>query len=143
MVTTSRGTSKRGDRAGVILVADDDVGIGRALQLLFDLNGLVAEVVRTPPAALERVRRGDVRIVLHDMNFSRGETSGNEGLALFRDLRREAPEVAVILMTSWPAAGVRASVLHEGAVAYLPKPWDDEGLVTLVRELLAGDGRAT
>jgi DNA-binding NtrC family response regulator len=135
-VTSSHRTSKREDRPRVILVADDDMGVSGALQLLFDLNGLVAEVVHTPIDAIERVRRGDVRIVIHDMNFSRGETSGAEGLALFQNLRREAPEVAVILMTSWPTPGARASVLHEGAAAYLTKPWDDERLVTIVRELL-------
>jgi DNA-binding response OmpR family regulator len=118
-------------------VADDDPGVGGALQILLELNGLVAEVV--PLDAIERVRRGDIGIVIHDMNFSRGETSGDEGLALFRDLRREAPEVAVILMTSWPAPGTRASVLHEGAAAYLTKPWDDESLIALVQGLLGVD----
>jgi DNA-binding response OmpR family regulator len=57
-------------------------------------------------------------------------------LALFRDVRREAPEVAVIPMTSWPAPTTRALVLQEGATAYLTKPWDDRSLVALVRRLL-------
>jgi CheY-like chemotaxis protein len=86
--------------------------------------------------AIERVRHGGVRVVIHDMNFSRGETSGAEGLALFRELRREAPGVSVILMTSWPAPGARASVLQAGATAYLMKPWDDESLVAMVQRLL-------
>lgn len=137
-VTNPSRTSEREARPGIILVADDDPGIGGALQLLFELNGLVAEVVHTQLDAIERVKRGDVRIVIHDMNFSRGETSGDEGLALFRDVRREAPEVAVILMTSWPAPDTRASVLHEGAAAYLTKPWDDEVLVAMVRGLIDG-----
>jgi|SRR4051794_15460586 DNA-binding response OmpR family regulator len=121
----------------IILVADDDRFVGAALQLLFELNALVAEVVHTPEDALERVRRGDIRIVIHDMNFSRGETGGDEGLASFRDVRRAAPEAAVIVMTSWPSPATRAAVLGEGAAAYLTKPWDDEALVALVRTLSA------
>jgi DNA-binding NtrC family response regulator len=124
------------DQSGTILVADDDAGVLGALQLLFELNGIAAEVVRTPRDAIERVRRGGVRVVIHDMNFSRGETSGDEGLALLRELRREAPEVSVILMTSWPTPGTRASVLQAGATAYLMKPWDDETLVAMVQRLL-------
>jgi DNA-binding NtrC family response regulator len=124
------------DRSGTILVADDDAGVLGALQLLFELNGIAAEVVRTPRDAIARVRRGGVRVVIHDMNFSRGETSGDEGLGLLRELRRESPEVSVILMTSWPAPGTRASVLQAGATAYLMKPWDDETLVAMVQRLL-------
>ena len=129
-------SSKGEDQSGTILVADDDAGVGGALQLLFELNGLAAEVVRTPRDAIERVSRGGVRVVIHDMNFSRGETSGDEGLALFQELRREAPGVSVILMTSWPAPSTRASVLQAGATAYLMKPWDDESLVAMVKRLL-------
>lgn len=130
---------QREERSGTILVADDDPGVGGALQLLFELNGQFAEAVRTPLDAMARVRRGGVRIVIHDMNFSRGETSGDEGLALFRHLRREAPEVAVIPMTSWPAPDTRALVLQEGAIAYLTKPWDDRSLIALVQGLVGVD----
>jgi DNA-binding NtrC family response regulator len=135
-VTNLDRTSQRNARPNTVLVADDDHGVGGALQLLFELNGLFVDVVHTPLDAMERVRQGDVRIVIHDMKFSRGETSGDEGLALFRDVRREAPEVAVILMTSWPAAGTHALVLQEGATAYLTKPWDDRSLLALVQRLL-------
>jgi len=127
-----------GNRPSVVLVVDDDPGVGGALQLLLDLYGFAAEVARTPDRALARVRGGGVGIVIHDMNFTRGETSGDEGLAFFRDVRREAPAVAMILMTSWHAAATRDAVLREGAAAYLTKPWDDEGLVALVRALLDG-----
>jgi DNA-binding NtrC family response regulator len=129
-------TNTASERSNTVLIADDDRGVGGALHLLFELNGLFAEVVHTPLAAMERVRQGDVRIAIHDMNFSRGETSGDEGLALFRAVRREAPEVAVILMTSWAAPGTRALVLQEGATAYLTKPWDDRSLLALVQRLL-------
>src|SRR3954466_666736 len=102
-----------GDRPHVVLVVDDDPGVGVALQLLFDLYGLVSEVARAPGEALARVRSGGIGVVIHDMNFTRGETSGDEGLAFFRDVRREAPAVAMVLMTSWHAAATRDAVLRE------------------------------
>lgn len=126
-----------------VLVVDDDPGVGVAIQLLFELHDLAADVVSTAREALERVRRGDIRVVIHDMNFTRGEASGDEGLASFRALRREAPDVATILMTSWHVPGARDVLLREGAAAYLTKPWDDEGLVSLVRALLEGRAPTT
>jgi DNA-binding NtrC family response regulator len=119
-----------------ILIADDDHAIAAAMLVLFELHDFHADAVHTPADALERVRRGDVCLVVHDMNFSKGDTSGIDGLSLFRALRREAPQLPLILMTSWPSSDISASVLREGAAAYLIKPWDDERLVALVRGLV-------
>jgi DNA-binding NtrC family response regulator len=129
-------SSKPTSTANIILIVDDDAGVAAALHLLFELHGLIAEVARTPREAMERVKRGGVRVVIHDMNFTRGETRGDEGLALFRDLRRDARGISVILLTAWPSPATGASVLQEGAAAYLMKPWDDERLVAMIHGLL-------
>ena len=57
-----------------ILIADDDHAIAAALLVLFELHDFHADAVHTPADALERVRRGDVCLVVHDMNFSKGDT---------------------------------------------------------------------
>jgi DNA-binding response OmpR family regulator len=119
-----------------ILIADDDHAIAAALVVLFELYDFHADAVHTPADALERVRQSDVCLVVHDMNFSKGDTSGIDGLSLFHALRREAPKLPLILMTSWPSSDTSALVLREGAAAYLVKPWDDERLVALVRGLV-------
>jgi DNA-binding NtrC family response regulator len=115
----------------IVLVVDDDPAITMALQLLFELHGLSAEVARSPADTIDRVSRGGLHLVVHDMNFSNADTTGTDGLALFRALRRLSPRLPLILITSWPQADMSARVLREGAVAYLGKPWDDEQLVAL------------
>jgi CheY-like chemotaxis protein len=121
----------------IILVADDDPAVTLALLLTFELRGLVAESTHTPAETVQRVARGGVRLVVHDMNFSKEDTSGADGLALLRELRRTATSLPVILITSWPAAGMSARALQEGAAAVLAKPWDDEQLVSLALQLVA------
>ncbi len=116
-----------------ILIADDQPAVLAALQLLFELDGLPVALAGSPAEALGRIGRGDVGVVVQDMNFAAAEIDGRSGVALFRELRRAAP---VILMTSWPSAALGEQLVREGAVAYLQKPWDDDQLLRLVREQL-------
>ena len=88
-------------------------------------------------AALERVRSGDVGVVLQDMNFAPGETSGDEGAALFHAIRGIDPAMPVLLMTAFASLERAVSLVKAGATDYFGKPWDDARLVASVRELLA------
>lgn len=125
-----------GGPAPLVLVADDEPTITLALQLLFELGHLRVAAVHTPREALDRVASGGVRLVVHDLNFSRAQTGGAEGLALLRALRHEDPRLPVIVLTSWPLDAMRARLLREGASACRAKPWDDADLLALVRSLL-------
>src|SRR6185436_7589817 len=75
-------------------------------------------------------------LVLQDMNFSPGATSGEEGIALFRRFRAADPELPVLLLTAWTSLETAVQLVKEGASDYLAKPWDDAKLVSTVRALL-------
>jgi DNA-binding NtrC family response regulator len=119
-----------------VLIVEDQPAVAHALEVLFGLHGIPCEVASGPGEALERVATGDVGVVLQDMNFSRSATSGAEGAALFRDVRRVDPEMPVLLMTAWTSLETAVELVREGATDYLAKPWDDEKLVASVRNLL-------
>ena len=119
-----------------VLIVEDQPAVAHALEVLFGIHGIACEIAPGPAEALERVGSGDVGVVLQDMNFSRSATSGAEGAALFRDLRRIDPEMPVLLMTAWTSLETAVELVREGASDYLAKPWDDEKLVASVRNLL-------
>jgi DNA-binding NtrC family response regulator len=119
-----------------ILIVEDQPAVANALRVLFDLNDIEAEATANPDAALKAVQRGDVDLVLQDMNFSPGATSGEEGIDLFRRFRAADPEVPVLLLTAWTSLETAVQLVKEGASDYLAKPWDDAKLVTTVRNLL-------
>jgi DNA-binding NtrC family response regulator len=125
-----------------ILVVDDNAAVCTALEILFDLQGIGVESVDGPAAALERVGRGGIDLVVQDMNFTRDTTSGEEGVALFNELRRREPDLPIILLTAWTHLETAVELVRQGAADYLAKPWDDAKLVVTVRNLLAL-GRAT
>jgi DNA-binding NtrC family response regulator len=119
-----------------VLIVEDQPAVAKALRVLLDLNDIDAEVTPSPEAALRAVGRRDVGIVLQDMNFSPGATSGEEGVALFRELRRADPELPVVLLTAWTSLETAVQLVREGATDYVAKPWDDTRLVAMIRRVL-------
>ena len=119
-----------------ILVIDDNEAVRTALEVLLTLEGARVEGAASPAAGLERVARGGIDLVIQDMNFSREATSGEEGIALFRALRRAQPELPVVLLTAWTHLETAVELVKAGAADYLAKPWDNARLTTTVRNLL-------
>ena len=70
------------------------------------------------------------------MNFADEKTSGAEGAQLFGDLRELAPDMPIILLTAWTNLEMAVELVKAGAADYLGKPWDDDRLITTVRNLV-------
>jgi DNA-binding NtrC family response regulator len=118
-----------------VLIVEDDPAVAEALALLLDLHDIPSRVARTPAEALAAVGEGRIRLVVQDMNFRPGATSGEDGAALFRALRRADPALPVLLMTAWTSLETAVALVREGAADYFGKPWDDSKLVAAVRNL--------
>ncbi|WP_394847946.1 sigma-54 dependent transcriptional regulator [Pendulispora brunnea] len=119
-----------------VLIVEDQLAVAKALQVLLEVNDLEAVIAKNPEEAIECVERDDVGVVIQDMNFSEGATTGAEGLALFRRLRTLDPELPVLAMTAWSSLESAVEMVKAGAADYLAKPWDDDKLVASVKNLL-------
>src|SRR5690606_13574655 len=119
-----------------ILVIDDNHSVCEALDLLFSLHDIETTGAETPEAGLAVLDDGDFDLVIQDMNFSADTTSGEEGAALFTEIRRRHPGLPVVLLTAWTNLSAAVELVKNGASDYLAKPWDDEKLVATVRNLL-------
>jgi len=119
-----------------VLVADDSEAVRTAFQVLLSLHGARVLGASSPAEALATVRSQEVDLVIQDMNFRREATSGEEGIALFRELRSLHPDVPVILLTAWTHLETAVDLVKAGAADYIAKPWDDARLLTTVRNLL-------
>jgi DNA-binding NtrC family response regulator len=122
--------------AGTVLIVEDQPAVARALLLLLDIHGIDAEVASSADDAVRAVGRGDIDVVLQDMNFTPGATSGDEGMSLFRRLRQIDTAIPVVLLTAWTSLESAVQMVKEGAADYLAKPWNDEKLLTIVTALL-------
>lgn len=119
-----------------ILIIDDNPAVGTALEVLLSLRSMDAESVISPQLGLERLAAGDIDLVIQDMNFTEETTSGEEGVALFGDIRATYPDMPVILLTAWTRLETAVELVKAGAADYLSKPWDDDKLLATVCNLL-------
>ncbi len=117
-----------------VLVIDDNPDVGAALQLLFSLSGIETLLALTPEQGLAQLAEAD--LVIQDMNFSADTTSGDEGAALFQQIRAQRPDLPVILLTAWTRLERAVQLVKQGAADYLAKPWDDAKLLATVHNLL-------
>lgn len=119
-----------------ILIIDDQAAMRGALELLCEVHGLEPISAASPEEALALIRTEDVGLVIQDMNFAEGETSGAEGLALFRAIRALDPDLPVLLMTAWTSLESAVELVRDGAADYFAKPWKDEKLLATIKNLL-------
>jgi len=115
-----------------VLVVDDNPDILEALDLLLSLHGYKVQTAINKKEAILAVSRYNIEIVIQDMNFDQGITSGNEGKALFTQLRSIEPNLPIILITAWTQLETAIELVKAGATDYLQKPWDDTKLLELI-----------
>jgi DNA-binding NtrC family response regulator len=132
-MTTAVASSVAGGR---VLVVEDQPAVSKALTVLLEVNDIPAVAVGSPDEALELIDREELGVVVQDMNFAPGITTGAEGLALFRRIRTLDAELPVVAITAWTSLEAAVQMVKEGAADYLSKPWDDSKLVATVRNLL-------
>ena len=119
-----------------ILVIDDNPGVHDALEILFSLHDIGTCAAFDAEEGLAMLDAEPFDLVIQDMNFSADTTSGEEGVALFHAIRRRHPHMPVVLLTAWTHLETAVGLVRAGAADYLAKPWDDDKLVTCVRNLL-------
>lgn len=108
----------------MILIADDDKAILLSLGVLLKRAGYEVVSADNPDGVIAAVRRGGLRLVMMDMNYSRG-TSGEEGIELLQKIRILAPQVPVILMSGWGSIDLAVRGMRLGAFDFITKPWNN------------------
>jgi DNA-binding NtrC family response regulator len=118
-----------------ILVIDDNPAVATALETLFSLHDIGTRSVASPEDGLALLSREPFDLDVQDMNFRADTTSGDEGVALFAQIRARHPDLPVILLTAWTSLESAVDLVRAGAADYLAKPWDDRKLLATVNNL--------
>ncbi len=112
-----------------ILVIDDNVQILESLRLLLKDEFEAIDLLTKPSRLQEMLWRNSYDIVMLDMNFARGETSGNEGIFWLNEIKKRDPLLPVILITAYGDIELAVKAVREGATDFITKPWDPDKLV--------------
>jgi two-component system, chemotaxis family, chemotaxis protein CheY len=108
-----------------VLIIDDSVVVRDILRRHLECIGceIVAEAENTQQALL---LFRTVSPALVTLDFAVPQTGGISGLALFRTMRAEQPRVQILVESALAAPEIRKTLLAEGAIDYIAKPFDPQ-----------------
>ena len=115
--------------APTVLVVDDEPSMRTLMMRYLDADRYRVVQAACAREAIETMRRTPVAVALCDINLQ-----GKDGLWLARQIRRNRPDTAVILVTGAPAVESAVSGLRNGVRDYLHKPLDRRELRVAVAD---------
>ena len=112
-----------------ILIVDDNRGVLTALQLLLKPYFRIVRTLSSPTTLPAELRGEEWHVVLLDMNFTASLNTGNEGLYWLHEIKRQCPDLPVVLFTAYADIDLAVKGIKEGAADFVVKPWDNQKLV--------------
>lgn len=118
-----------------ILVIDDDEDVLFTARTILKREYETVTTESTPNRLESILRKEQIDLVILDMNFKAGVTSGNEGLYWLRKIHEIDPEVHILMNTAYGDIQLAVESMKLGAVDFLVKPWEKEKLLSTVRTI--------
>ena len=115
-----------------IWVIDDDRSIRWVLEKALSQAQLLAHTFETADKALARLKRDKPAVIITDIRMP-----GTDGLAFLEQVQATYPQMPVIVMTAYADLDRAVAAFQGGAFEYLPKPFDVDEAVAIVRRALA------
>ncbi|WNJ18952.1 sigma-54 dependent transcriptional regulator [Pontibacter sp. G13] len=121
-----------------ILIVDDDTDILLTARMVLKQRFSDIKTTSDPHKISDILSEGNYDLVLLDMNFTAGFTSGKEGLRWLKKIKKTAPQTHVVLMTAYGDINLAVKAMKEGATDFVVKPWENEALVSTVMAAVQG-----
>ncbi|MBG0860653.1 MAG: sigma-54-dependent Fis family transcriptional regulator, partial [Bacteroidales bacterium] len=119
-----------------ILIIDDNPSILSSLELFLKQKFDRVLTLKNPQQLLSLLEKEMVDVVLLDMNFSAGISSGNEGLYWMKRIIEFDSTIPVILITAYGEVELAVKAIKDGASDFILKPWDNYKLYATIQAAL-------
>src|ERR1700750_919626 len=116
-----------------ILIADDQNDVLEALRILLKGEGHQTDAVKSIAGIFNALEKTDYALLIMDLNYTRDTTSGQEGLEVIPRVQALDNTLPIVVMTAWATIDLAVEAMKRGARDFLPKPWDNERLLAVVR----------
>jgi DNA-binding response OmpR family regulator len=111
-----------------ILVAEDEPAIADFIEHGLSAEGYAVTVTADGDEALRLARSEDFALIVLDRMLP-----GLDGIAVLQELRKDRPDVRVIMLTARTGVDDRIEGLDAGAIDYMTKPFSFDELAARVR----------
>jgi len=114
-----------------VLVVDDDESLRRVTQVELEQAGYEVSVAADGDSAMAILQKSGQDLVLTDLKMP-----GMSGLDLLRRIRREYPDIVVIMLTAFGSVDTAVEAMKVGAYDYITKPVRSDELELVVARSL-------
>ena len=116
-----------------VLFVDDETGVLNAMQRLFHDESYEILTASDGPAALELLHKtGPVQLIISDYRMP-----VMNGSLFLQQVMQRWPDTRRVILSGFTDSDVLLAALNEGKVhRFLVKPWDNDALRSVVKELL-------
>lgn len=119
-----------------ILIIDDDADILFTLKMFLKQHVQKVFTEQNPFHLTRLLRQHEPHLVLLDMNFNKGKTSGEDGIFWLEKIKELSPQTQVVMMTAYSDVELAVSTLKKGAADFVEKPWRNEKLLATITAAL-------
>ena len=114
-----------------ILVVDDDAIVVKSCRRILEAEGFEVTTVPSADEALEKIKHYEFDLLLMDVKMPK-----HDGIFLMREIKKNWPDIPIIVMSGYPTPETIADVLKLGATQFIPKPFRPDELVKSVRQVI-------
>ncbi len=118
---------------GKILIVDDDQAVLYTAKLALKKAFAQVRTESAPSQIIPILQQTHFDVILLDMNFAQGKTSGREGLFWMKEILKQDPQTLVVVTTAYGDIELAVKAMKEGAVDFLVKPWESEKLLATLK----------
>ena len=114
-----------------ILVVDDDVIVIKSCRRILEAEGFEVTTVPSADEALEKIKIYDFDLLVMDVKMPI-----HDGIFLMREIKKNWPDIPIIVMSGYPTPETVADVVRLGAVQFIPKPFKPDEFMKSIREVI-------
>jgi two-component system nitrogen regulation response regulator GlnG len=119
-----------------VWVVDDDRSIRWVFEKALTREGIPFETFSLAQDAIDALKQGAPQVLVSDIRMP-----GTSGLELLQTVKAQFPALPVIVMTAYSDLESAVSAFQGGAFEYLPKPFDVDQAVDLIRRAIDESAR--
>ncbi|HAF28338.1 MAG TPA: sigma-54-dependent Fis family transcriptional regulator [Bacteroidales bacterium] len=117
---------------GKILVVDDDIDVLTTARMVLKQRFSDVEVETNPQKIPDHFKKSDIDVVILDMNFRPGVTSGEEGIFWLKKILDIDPDASIVMNTAYGDIQIAVEAMKIGASEFIVKPWTSEKFLVTV-----------
>ena len=114
-----------------VLIVEDEAIMRDSLRDWLTDGGYQVEIAEDGDEALKSIAEQDFSLLILDLRLP-----GKDGIKVLQEAREKRPQLKGVIITAYPSVETAVEAMKEGAIDYLPKPFDLNELEKIIRETL-------